>query len=288
MRFGLFASVLFHLCLAGGVVLWGSDWTSKREFVVEPSIPVELISEATLAEITNIPAAVEEADIAPAPQPEPDIPDDPVPVIEEPVASPVEEVAPVAPPPPQKEEVEEPEPAKPEPKPEPKKDLEPPKPKPKPTEKPKPEPKPKPAGFDLDALEAEAKAAKKDQAPAERTPSQTAGVQGGTSAGGELTATETALVRAAMASCWTPLDGAPNPETLVVVMNFKLNRDGTLQGRPKVENAGQIALSGNRYWKVAERNAIQAISECAPYDFLPPERYDIWKEFYFTFIPPSQ
>jgi len=108
----------------------------------------------------------------------------------------------------------------------------------------------------------------------------TVDVQGGS---GELTASENAKLIAAMRRCWTPLDGAPNPEKLRVEVSFKLRRDGTLQDRPKVLNATQIALSPNRYWKVAQQRAVQAVIECQPYDFFSSERYG--EEFILNFTP---
>ncbi len=281
MRFGFVASVLFHLCVAGAALVWGRDWTSDRDLISEPSIPVELITEARLADVTNVPAAIEEAaDAAPT---EPEVPDDPVPIIEEPII--IAEVEPelVAPPAP---------PAKEEPEPEPEKIAEPepeaPKPKPVPP-KPKPvvkKPKPKPQGLDLDALLDKAKKANDNgetRKPRE-TPKIAEKARGGSN-GGELTATETALVKAAMLKCWTPPDGAPNPEKLVVEVNIRLNRDGTLAQNPKVLNSTKINLSGNRFWKVAEQKALRAVVQCAPYDFLPQDRYDRWSDMTFNFAP---
>src|SRR3990167_11375742 len=67
--------------------------------------------------------------------------------------------------------------------------------------------------------------------------------------------------------------GAPQPEKLVVEIDIDLNRDGSLAGAPRVVNALEINLSGNRFWKVAEQNAIRAVQACAPYDFFDPSRY---------------
>ncbi len=284
MRFGFAASVLFHLILAGAAFVWGRDWSPDRDYVSEPAIPVELIAEAKISDVTNVPAAVEEP--VEEALPEPEVPDDPVPVIEEPIIVAEAPPEPVVPPaPPVKDEPEpEPEPVVEAPTPEPEPEIkkpEPPKPKPVVNK-----PKPKPQGLDLDALSKLAESAK--DAPSEvRKPRETP--QGtttrGGSSGGELTATETALVRAAMQKCWTQLDGAPKPETLIVKVNVRFNRDGTLAGEPKVLNASQIALSGNRFWNVARQNAVRALVECAPYDFLPAARYENWKEITFNFAP---
>lgn len=290
MRFGFVASILFHLCIVGAIVVWGRDWSPDRDFLSEPSVPVELISEARLAEITNVPAAVEEK-----PDEEPiefDVPDDPESIIQEQIVvakAEIESTAPPPPPDPQPKEPEsveseelkapDPEPVKKEPTPDP--------PKTKPVVK-KEEPKEDP--FDLDALDRLADEARKNPteplAPRE-APSRTADNARNGSAGGELTATEKALFQAAMQKCWTPLDGAPNPEALVVEVNIKLNRDGTLASSPKVLNSTRIALSNNRFWKVAEQSAIRAVVECEPYDFLPSDSYDRWQNIIFDFKPPA-
>ena len=94
-------------------------------------------------------------------------------------------------------------------------------------------------------------------------------------------------MRAAVERCWNAatIIGAPEPEKLVVQIDFELNRDGSLVSAPRVANSLQINLSGNRFWKVAEREAISAVVKCAPYDFLSPDRYDTWKEFTLNFDP---
>ncbi|MEO0613896.1 MAG: hypothetical protein AAFY83_11345, partial [Pseudomonadota bacterium] len=169
-----------------------------------------------------------------------------------------------------------------EPKPEPKEEPAPPKKEPP---KPPKKKKPKDDGLDLDAL---ADLAKKNQrADAVRDPKEAAGAAKGpvkvSGGSGTLTASENAKLLAAMRRCWNPLDGAPNPEKLRVEVSFRLLPNGRLQERPKVLNATQIALSPNRYWKVAEQRAVQAVIECQPYTFFAPERYG--EEFILNFTP---
>jgi len=275
MRFGFLASVLFHLCLVGAIVLWGRNLTTS-DLAPEPTIPVELITEAELAERTNVPTMRREAE--PTPEPE-SPPDDPVPVTQEiALAEPEPEPAPPAPPAP------EPEPPEPEPEPEP----EVPEPEPEPEPRPEPVERPKPSGLNLDALADKAREAKDRQQV--RDPSEVQNAQAGPvdvdgTGVGRLTASEIALVRSHMQRCWSPPAGAPNAEKLVVTVSFDLNPDGTLRSPPKVTNSVQIDLSGNRYWKVAERDAVRAVIECQPYDFLPADRYEDWKEFEFNFDP---
>ena len=285
MRFGLFASVLFHLVLIGGVYLL-QNFIRLPDVAPEPYIPLDLIKDAELDLKTSVPAAAPDP-VKEEPEPEQDLPE---PEPEKPAPEPEPKAQPEPEP---KPVVEEPEPApepelKPEPKPEPEKKPEPPK------EKPKPKPEPKKQEPDLMSdLENALKDLDPDkQKPqSSRTPSQVTEqadeARAAVGAGDRLTASDEAKLRAAMAECWNAgaIIGAPEPEKLLVVIDFELNRDGTLASPPRVANEMQINLSGNAFWRVAQREAVRAVQTCAPYDFLPVERYDSWKEFRFNFSP---
>lgn len=283
MRFGVFASVLLHLAIVGAAFLslpmgWRPDVTP------EPYIPLELIREAELDLMTSVPAA------APEPveeeEPEPDLPE---PAVEEEPPAPAEEPAPAQP-----EPEPEPEPAAPEPEPAPAEPEPEPEPEPvPPKETPTVKPKPPSDELDLDALSQlidKERENERVEAPRE-TPSQTTetadSARPAIGAGDRLTASDEAKLKAAMAECWNAgaIIGAPEPEKLLVVIDFELNRNGTLASPPRVVNELQINLSGNQFWRVAQREAVNAVMKCAPYDFLPVERYDSWKEFRFNFDP---
>ncbi|MHA7872027.1 MAG: hypothetical protein ACX939_06745, partial [Hyphococcus sp.] len=253
-----------------------ANW--RPDVAPEPYIPLELIAEAELDLTTSVPAA--------RPEPEP-VEEEPEPDLQEPVVEdepePEPEPEPVVEPEPEPEPA--PEPVEPEPAPEP--DPEP------PQETPVVKPEPKKDDLDLDALSKLVdleKEKERAETPVE-TPSETVEeadqARRAIGAGDRLTASDEAKMRAAVERCWNAatIIGAPRPEDLVVVIEFELNRDGTLTSAPRVANALQISLSGNRFWKVAEREAISAVVKCAPYDFLPPERYETWKEFKLNFDP---
>ncbi len=272
MRFGVFASILLHLAIVGGALLLPMA-TWRPDVQSEPYIPLELIAQAELDLLTSVPAAAPEVVEEPEPDlPEPEVEEEPAP---EPEPAPVEpEPAPVVEEAPEEKEPE----IKPEPKPEP------------PKEKPKPQ---KTAELDLDALsqlidkERENETAKRPSETAS-APSETADQpRAAIGAGDRLTASDEAKMRAAVERCWnaSAIIGAPEPEKLVVTIDIELNPDGTLAGSPKVVNQLQINLSGNRFWKVAEQSALRAVVGCAPYDFLPQDRYDTWKEFTLNFDP---
>lgn len=265
MRSGFVASLTLH---AGAMAL---AFVSLPEFlrtrVVEaPVIPIDLIDEAEFGKLTSVPAA------APKPKPVPEKKPEP------PAAE--------TPEPPKAEEKKEPEPKKEPPPAEAKNDPEKDPPKKDP---PKKDPPKKPDDLDLDALAALIDKSKKktppdgDAAAAEEAERAREAI----GAGDRLTVTEIDKMRAAVARCWnaSAILGAPNPEALVVEIDIDLNRDGTLAGTPRVVNATAIALSGNRFWKVAEQNAVRAVQACAPYDFFDPARYQEWKAFTLNFDP---
>ncbi|HXI87231.1 MAG TPA: hypothetical protein VNH64_07220 [Parvularculaceae bacterium] len=272
MRFGLVASILLHLCAVGLLfVSLPASWRTKVE--TEPYVPIELISQAELAKKTSVPAVApepKEAEKPPEEEPAPAVnPEPPKPKAEEPKPEP--------PPAPKPEEM------KPEPKPEVKK-PEPPK------VAPKPKPKKETGDLDLDQLSALVDKAKKKEEP-QGAPPLTSNVgekpQQQVGAGDKLTASDEAKMKAAIKPCWhsASIIGAPDASKLIVILDIDLNRDGTLAGPPRVVNQLQISLSGNKFWAVAEQEALRAVSACAPYDFLSQDRYDVWREMQLTFDP---
>jgi hypothetical protein len=265
MRFGFFASVLLHACVAGLAFFSLPDFLRTR--VVEaPIIPIELIAEAELAEKTSVPAA------SPKPKPQAEKPaDPPKPKQEEPKPAPKPE--PVAPTPELK-------------KPEPKVEASPPAPK----QQPKPKPNPKREDLDLDALSAlvdKSRKASSEEQTDEAAPIEADRARPAIGAGDRLTASDIDKMRAAVSRCWnaSAIIGAPEPEKLIVEIDIDLNRDGSLAGEPRVVNALEISLSGNRFWQVAQQNAVRAVVQCAPYDFFDPVRYQEWKAFTLYFDP---
>ena len=74
---------------------------------------------------------------------------------------------------------------------------------------------------------------------------------------------------------WQPPSG-PDVDQLVSKVRFRLNRDGSLAGRPQIvgqrgENATNSAQAGRH-----GEQAVRAIQLAAPFD-LPDEYYDAWK-----------
>lgn len=268
MRFGFFASLLFHACLVG-LAFVSLPAFLRTKVVDAPVIPIELINEAELAEKTNVQAA------APKPKPKPPEEKKAPPEEKKPEPVKVAEAEPKNEPPPTKAEQKEP-----EKKQEPKKDQ------PK-----KDQPTKKNEDLDLDALAALVDKSRKAE---QETPDDVGETdiiadkaREAIGDGDRLTASEIDKMRAAVSRCWnaSAIIGAPDPQKLVVEVDIDLNRDGTLSGAPRVVNSLEINLSGNRFWKVAEQTAIRAVQTCQPYDFFDPSRYNDWKAFTLNFDP---
>ena len=250
MRTGVVASVVLHVGALGlAFVSLPESWRSKIN--PEPVIPIELLTEAELSELTSVPAARPEP-VEEEPEPEPE------------VAEP-EEIKPAPREEPKPEPEPEPEPA-PLPEPEPEEEPEPPKDEPKP----KPEPEPKEDELDFDQLSALVDKAREDEPEARESPSETTleadRVQQRVGAGDRLTASDTAKMQAAIARCWqtSALIGAPEPEKLVVKLEIRLNRDGTLSGTPRTMNAMEITCPATGSGNPLNRSRNALLSRASP------------------------
>jgi outer membrane biosynthesis protein TonB len=292
MRLGIILSALFHLTvLLAGLVVLPAKWDSQEKF---ERIPVELL---TLAEFTNVIAKSEDA----AEEPELALP--------EPIERKVEATPPPPTPEPEQKVVSEdampplPDIKPKEKKPEPKIEAKPKVVKPsnslakaQPRKKPTP---PTPAkddddfNFDniaalLDKTPTEDKkppVAEKDDALDDFLASLADDNQEAVGLGNDLTISEKDSFGAHMARCWRTPAGAANPEELVVDLRVFLNRDGSLASPPEVISSGASSFGNNTFIRAAEDAARRAVVKCAPYDFLPDDKYDRWDDFTMTFDP---
>lgn len=74
---------------------------------------------------------------------------------------------------------------------------------------------------------------------------------------------------------WQPPSG-PGVEDIITVLQFRLNEDGSLAGRPRmVSQRGVTDINRAQASRHAEQ-AIRAVQLAAPFD-LPPEYYNAWK-----------
>ncbi len=98
-----------------------------------------------------------------------------------------------------------------------------------------------------------------------------------------------ALIRAHMRRCWRmPID-LPDPDRLVVTVEFEINRNGTLSGQPRVTSPRNYSFDAPM--RTAVDAAVRAVRACDPYplpdDPVVGEHYDIWRTQVYTFRPSS-
>lgn len=90
------------------------------------------------------------------------------------------------------------------------------------------------------------------------------------------------LLGDAVGRCWNVMAGVAGVERLVIKVQVRLNRDGTIVGAPKVTNS-----DGTPLFALAADSTVRAMIECAPYN-LPQDMYtDGWEYIEFAFRPPQ-
>jgi colicin import membrane protein len=95
----------------------------------------------------------------------------------------------------------------------------------------------------------------------------------------KMTVNELEALRAKIVACWNVPLGASNAEEVRTVVQFHMNRDGTVAGTPTI-----LERPSGRYAQIAPESIVRAIMQCAPYQ-LPPEKYDQWQEVRLNFNP---
>lgn len=108
----------------------------------------------------------------------------------------------------------------------------------------------------------------------------------GTADTATLEARAAALVQAHLRRCWRMPADLPEPERLVVVVEFDLNRNGTLNGQPRVTSP-RGNLTFDAPMRVAVDAAQRAVRACDPYPFpddpIVGEHYEIWRNNSYRF-----
>ncbi|MEZ5775048.1 MAG: energy transducer TonB [Hyphomicrobiaceae bacterium] len=124
---------------------------------------------------------------------------------------------------------------------------------------------------------------------ADASPSKKSATTIGTSSGegSALTTTEanmligmiTGKIRAM--GCWNINAGGVGAGDIVVRLKFSLSRTGDIEGEPYVLNPENSAE-----FQRAAMAAVIAIKQCAPYDMLPPDKYENgWRQVTLNFDP---
>jgi len=94
-----------------------------------------------------------------------------------------------------------------------------------------------------------------------------------------LSQTELAAIRAKIAAHWAPAI-VSQPDQYVVVVRFRLERDGRLSAAPEVVSTGSAP-----HYQAAAEAAKRAIVLWQPFDMLSPSNYDTWKDVEIIFDP---
>ena len=96
----------------------------------------------------------------------------------------------------------------------------------------------------------------------------------------QLSMSEIDAVRRKLMTLWNPPAGVEKPEELIVRVRIQLKRDGTLASPPTILTSG-----GSPNFLIARENAVRAIFRGQPFDMLPADKYDLWKDIEVTFDP---
>lgn len=96
-----------------------------------------------------------------------------------------------------------------------------------------------------------------------------------------------ALTQRAMQRCWrAPID-MPDPDRLVVTVQFDLDRQGNLRGEPRVTSPRNYTF--DPAMRVAVDSALRAIRTCEPFPFpddpVVGDHYENWSRLEHTFRP---
>jgi len=303
MRLSATLSAVFHVAI---FVLAMTTFVNRAEFSfdVPPNVPVELL---TIADITNVSAAIEETEEEP--------------ILEEEVVE--EEIIEEQPPEPQ-EMASLPDPVLELPEPEaeflPEEDEEPeiieeieevveeetppPPPATAPATRPimRPQPPERTNEFDFAAAEALIDLTpREEEEPSFDLDSLDIGEGGIVQTADEarsrvglgtgLTMSQSQAVKTQVEYCWILPTGVPTPEDKVVNIYVRFNRDGRLAGQPEILES--IRVRTDRHFRTVAESAVRALIACETgtrfdgsprvgYDF-PPDQYEEWREYTFTF-----
>jgi colicin import membrane protein len=163
------------------------------------------------------------------------------------------------------------------------------KPDPKPEKKvetPKPEKKVEPPKPKLDLAQIQNKLALLDKREAQRqsvtgaTLSNKPSLGLATANAATLSQNEMDALRARLRDCWLVPVGVAEARDLVVTVRIQFNKDGSLAADPTLMNHGSHPA-----FQAAAESALRGVRRCAPYSFMPPLKYEAWKDVIVDFDP---
>ncbi len=95
-----------------------------------------------------------------------------------------------------------------------------------------------------------------------------------------LEATIAALVQKKFEKCWDKPPAAIDSGAEVVI-GWQMDRNGNVVGQPVVVGG----RTDQTFYDVTLRSAIAAVMACQPYSELPKDKFDVWREFEWKFVP---
>ena len=247
-RVGLGIAIAAHLVLFAVLVWWESapepvDVPERISVTVSDEIALESISPNPMANPAPS-VAPEIGEVQPAAEPLPE----PVPV----TAAPIERPRPAPTPRPSPTPAPQPKPRQAEPRPTP----------PQPKQQPRERQEATGSRIGSDFLSGTGGSGSDRDQPAER-------------AGPATAASLSSAIARALKPHWTAPQGV-DAEKLVTVLAWRMNRDGSLAGRPEIVSQSGITDANRAQADRHAELAIRAVQLAAPFD-LPSEYYDSWK-----------
>lgn len=100
-------------------------------------------------------------------------------------------------------------------------------------------------------------------------------------AGKKLSRSEMDGLMDAIGQCSNGIAGREISEDLTIKVTMELARDGSITGDPVAEARGGTRQERRSF----AREVLRYVKRCAPYDFLPKDKYDTWARVIPTFHP---
>jgi hypothetical protein len=99
----------------------------------------------------------------------------------------------------------------------------------------------------------------------------------------------TSLMQRHLQRCWRMPADQPDPERLIVILEFDLDRNGNLRGPPRVISPTNYTFDPPM--RVAVDAAVRAVTTCDPYPFptdpIVGEHYETWARYRHRFFIPQ-
>ena len=90
-------------------------------------------------------------------------------------------------------------------------------------------------------------------------------------------------IKSQIYGCWNIPSGVKDVHLMQVKVRVLLRPDGNLLRPPQYVDAGDLNATGREGYRTFAESARRAVQLCAPYEGLPTERYDEWKDIEFNF-----